>query len=79
VRLHEANVLEFETLPSFWMDYDLIVSAAMLEYVPRFELLGALKALRTRLARHGWIVVFITRPSLRQRISDLMEVYTNSL
>lgn len=35
VRLREANVLDLGDLPDDWTQYDLIVSAAMLEYVPR--------------------------------------------
>jgi len=61
VHLHEVNVLELESLPSAWTNYDLIVSAAMLEYVPRADLITALTKLRTRLARHGWLLLFITR------------------
>jgi SAM-dependent methyltransferase len=61
VHLREANVLELERLPPSWTNYDLIVSVAMLEYVPRADLVTALAALRTRLARHGRLLLFITR------------------
>jgi len=61
VDLREANVLELESLPSTWTNYDLIVSAAMLEYVPRADLIKALTALWIRLAPSGRLLVFITR------------------
>jgi ubiquinone/menaquinone biosynthesis C-methylase UbiE len=48
VQLQEANVLNLESLPAGWNNYDLIVSASMLEYVPREELVKALSQLRSR-------------------------------
>jgi hypothetical protein len=35
VEIHEADVLELDTLPATWTGYDLIVTASMLEYVQR--------------------------------------------
>ena len=61
VHLREANVLALERLPPSWTHYDLIVSVAMLEYVPRADMVTALTALRTRLARDGRLLLFITR------------------
>lgn len=61
VEIREANVLDLSTLPSSWTNYDLIVSAAMLEYVPREKLAEALAALRMRLAEHGRLLLVITR------------------
>ena len=61
VELREADVLELERLPPSWTDYDLIVSVAMLEYIPRENLAAALAALRRRLAPHGKLLLFITR------------------
>jgi SAM-dependent methyltransferase len=60
VQLREANVLDLGSLPSAWTDYDVIVSASMLEYVPRGDLIAALAQLRTRLARRGLFLLFIT-------------------
>ena len=57
----QADVLDMDRLPGTWTNYDLIVSASMLEYVPRPRLADALRALRARLAGHGHAVVFITR------------------
>ena len=61
VTLAQANVLYLTVLPSGWCDYDLVVSASMLEYVPRAQLVGALKELRALLAQDGQLVLFITR------------------
>jgi cyclopropane fatty-acyl-phospholipid synthase-like methyltransferase len=61
VEIREANVVELDTLPCSWTDYDLIVSSAMLEYVPREKFAEALAALRARLAEHGRLFLIITR------------------
>ena len=61
VETRQADVLDMDSLPAAWTDYDLIVTASMLEYVPRRRLADALGALRTRLAANGHAVVFITR------------------
>jgi SAM-dependent methyltransferase len=61
VHLKEANVLNPNSLPVEWANYDLIVSAAMLEYVPRASLVTALSTLRSRLAAQGRLLIFITR------------------
>jgi ubiquinone/menaquinone biosynthesis C-methylase UbiE len=53
VRLREANILNLHSLPLDWTGYDLIVSAAMLEYVPRDALTRALSGLRERLSRRN--------------------------
>ena len=61
VKLFEADVLELQRLPPEWTSYDLIVSVAMLEYVPKQRLVTALAALRGRLAHEGRLLIFITR------------------
>jgi SAM-dependent methyltransferase len=61
VETRQADVLDMDSLPGTWTGYDLIVTASMLEYVPRTRLVDALAALRTRLAAHGHAIVFITR------------------
>lgn len=61
VTLAQANVLDLAALPSGWSDYDLVVSASMLEYVPRAQLVDALRQIRARLAQGGQFVLFITR------------------
>src|SRR5699024_5927370 len=61
VELREQDVLELHRLPSSWTNYDLIVSVAMLEYIPRPRLVPTLAALRARLAPHGIMLLAITR------------------
>jgi cyclopropane fatty-acyl-phospholipid synthase-like methyltransferase len=62
VRHRQANVLELEyQLPPTWRDYDLIVSASMLEYVSKQSLSHALSILSARLAENGSLLVVITR------------------
>jgi SAM-dependent methyltransferase len=61
IRLTRANVLELERLPDDWHDYDLVVSSAMLEYLPPNRLAVALAALRERMRPDGRMFVFISR------------------
>ncbi|SFO26900.1 class I SAM-dependent methyltransferase [Nitrosospira briensis] len=53
-------MLNLESLPGEWSNYDLMVSASMLEYVPREELVRALSQLRSRLASNGVLLLFVT-------------------
>lgn len=69
VRFKQANVLELDKqLPSSWSNYDLIVSASMLEYVARPDLSQALSILGARLAEHGTLLVVITRKNWITRV-----------
>ena len=68
VDARQANVLNMDALPAAWANYDLIVTASMLEYVPRERLSDALAALRTRLADSGRLVVFITKRNWLTRL-----------
>ncbi len=68
IELVEANVLELDALPSTWRDYDLIVSSAMLEYVPRERFVDALRGLRDRLKDGGRFVLFMTRRNPLTRV-----------
>ena len=62
VRLHQADVLNLEgSLPPDWRNYDLVVSSAMLEYLPRSRLAEALGALRAHLVPDGRLLFFISR------------------
>ncbi|WP_051718531.1 class I SAM-dependent methyltransferase [Hymenobacter sp. IS2118] len=63
VELAVADVRHLDTLPVAWQDYDLIVSSAMLEYLPKAALPAALQGLRQRLRPDGTLVVFISRRS----------------
>jgi ubiquinone/menaquinone biosynthesis C-methylase UbiE len=61
IDLAQADVRELHALPASWNDYDLIVSASMLEYLPRTELAAGLRGLRLLLRQGGSFVLFITR------------------
>jgi SAM-dependent methyltransferase len=57
----QADVLALDALPAGWTHYDLVLSASMLEYVPRGRFVDALRGLRARLRDDGRFVLFITR------------------
>jgi cyclopropane fatty-acyl-phospholipid synthase-like methyltransferase len=61
VERREADVLALDRLPESWTDYDLILSASMLEYVPTEQLPAALGGLGERLAEGGRLLLFMTR------------------
>jgi cyclopropane fatty-acyl-phospholipid synthase-like methyltransferase len=68
VHLEQADVLNLESLPQSWTDYDLVISASMLEYLPKQDLPRALAGLRARLARDGHILVMITRKTPETKV-----------
>jgi 2-polyprenyl-3-methyl-5-hydroxy-6-metoxy-1,4-benzoquinol methylase len=68
VQLRQADVLALDQLPQSWVDYDLILSASMLEYLPKNELPLALAELRKRLSPSGSILILITKKSLEAKI-----------
>lgn len=68
IRLAQANVLQLDALPASWREYDLVVSASMLEYVPRERFPDALRGLRARLQEGGRLVLFITRRNPLTRV-----------
>ncbi len=68
VQLRQADVLALETLPPSWTNYDLILSASMLEYLPKQDLPRALEGLRARLAPNGHILVMISRKTPETRV-----------
>ena len=61
ITLAQANVLALDALPATWRDYDLLVSASMLEYVPRNRFVEALAGLRARLREGRPFVLFMSR------------------
>jgi SAM-dependent methyltransferase len=61
VETRQANVLELDALPEAWSGYDLVLTASMLEYIPRDRLADALRGLRTRLTPGGRLLLFITK------------------
>ena len=68
VQLRQADVLALDQLPQSWVDYDLILSASMLEYLPKDELPLALAGLRKRLSPNGKILILITKKSPEAKI-----------
>ena len=67
IEVVQADVLHMEALPADWTGFDLIISAAMLEYLPSESLVDALSCLRSRLGETGSIVLFITRKNWLMR------------
>jgi len=67
VNVVQADVLQLDTLPEGWNNFDLIVSAAMMEYLPRERLVEALSGLRSRLNEAGSVLLFITRENWLMR------------
>jgi len=63
VQLRQADVLALDQLPQSWMEYDLILSASMLESLPKNELPLALTELRKRLSPNGSLLIVITKKS----------------
>jgi ubiquinone/menaquinone biosynthesis C-methylase UbiE len=61
VELAEADVLRLDALPAGWSDYDLVVTASMLEYVPRERFADALAGLRGLVRPGGRFVLFVTK------------------
>ncbi len=61
IELVEADVLQLHALPAAWTNYDLIVSASMMEYLPRNRLVDALSGLRALLHEDASLLLFITR------------------
>lgn len=80
VELVQADVLKLGTLPAAWHNFDLIVSASMLEYVPREHFSTALRGLRELLNEGGSLILFMTRDTwlMRQLIGRWWQsnVYT---
>jgi ubiquinone/menaquinone biosynthesis C-methylase UbiE len=68
VQLRQADVLALDQLPQSWVEYDLILSASMLEYLPKTELPLALAELRKRLSPNGRILILITKKSAEAKI-----------
>jgi len=67
VELAQADVLAPDSLPATWRDFDLVLSASMLEYVSREQLPLALGGLRKLMARDGRMLLFITKDNWLMR------------
>jgi SAM-dependent methyltransferase len=68
VELAQADVLRLDALPPAWTGYDLIVSASMLEYVPRDRFAEALGGLGRLLAERATFLLFVTRRNPLTRV-----------
>lgn len=69
ISLKKANVLLLdEQLPKDWQNYDLIVSSAMLEYIPKNKVREAIRNLNKLLKDDGTILIFITKKNLLMRL-----------
>jgi ubiquinone/menaquinone biosynthesis C-methylase UbiE len=64
IQIAKANVLNTSDLPVEWGSFDLIVSSAMLEYLPRETVKDALANLKKMLKGDGKLVVIITKRNL---------------
>jgi cyclopropane fatty-acyl-phospholipid synthase-like methyltransferase len=67
VDLIQADVLSLEALPTNWRFFDLVISASMLEYVPRERFVEVLSGLRSLLNDGGTLLLFITRDNWLMR------------
>jgi ubiquinone/menaquinone biosynthesis C-methylase UbiE len=68
VELTQANVLLLpEQLPSNWHEYDLIISATMLEYIEKDKVTKAVSNLKHLLKNKGTLLLFVTRRNFRTR------------
>lgn len=68
IHLQQADALELpEQLPPDWSGYDLIVSSAMLEYIPKDQLNLALRNLKDLLASSGRLLLLATK---RTRLTE---------
>lgn len=62
IQLQQADVLDLEnSLPPDWIGYDLIVSSAMLEYIPKQKLSQALNNLGRLLNPDGRLLILVTK------------------
>jgi SAM-dependent methyltransferase len=68
VNIVQADALQLDTLAEGWNNFDLIVSAAMMEYLPQERLVEALSGLRLRLNKTGSLLLFITRQNWLMRL-----------
>jgi cyclopropane fatty-acyl-phospholipid synthase-like methyltransferase len=68
IELTQANVLLLEDqLLSHWREYDLIVSATMLEYIQKPKVTKAVSNLKNLLKSKGVLLLFVTRRNFRTR------------
>ncbi len=62
IELFEADVLNLNNqLPGSWNNYDLVMSASMLEYIPVHKINLVLESLYNRLSAKGKLLFFVSR------------------
>ena len=61
IEIQKADILEIDTLPPYWKNYELIVASTMLEYLPRDKVEYALGNLKGLLGTEGILLLFITK------------------
>lgn len=61
IELAQADVLEAESLPAHWKEFDLIVSSTMLEYLPSQHVTEVLTNLKQLLNHDGLLLIFMTK------------------
>lgn len=64
IKLAQADALKLYSLPSSWGEYDLIVSSALLEYIPEEQISNALINLKQLLKAGGRLLIFVTKRNL---------------
>jgi ubiquinone/menaquinone biosynthesis C-methylase UbiE len=77
VELEQADVLKPNSLPSNWNEYDLIISSALLEYIPKEQIINALSNLRQLLKDGGTLLIFITRRNFVSSLASKLWWKTN--
>ncbi|MBI3420569.1 MAG: class I SAM-dependent methyltransferase [Candidatus Sungbacteria bacterium] len=64
IELRQADVLRLDNLPSDWKEYDLVVSAGMLEYIAKHNLKNSLINLEAIMKNGATLLVFISEQNL---------------
>jgi SAM-dependent methyltransferase len=77
VELQQADVLKLDLLPEKWSEYDLIISSALLEYIPKEKVRNAIGNLKNLLKDGGKLLIFITRRNLVTNLTGKLLWKTN--
>jgi ubiquinone/menaquinone biosynthesis C-methylase UbiE len=77
VDLAQADVLKPDTLPVNWNEYDLIISSALFEYIPKEQVSNALGNLKQLLKERGKMLIFITRRNFITNLTGKLWWKTN--
>lgn len=68
VTIEQADVLHLDEFSKKHYDFDLIVCSAMLEYIPKKQMLHALQNLKKLLTSQGIFLMFITKDNYFNRL-----------